>query len=79
MTIDENIQQFLETHLEEAVLKNELKEGAAGIVMNPKTGEILAIATKPDFDANNPYDITQFLEYAVDFEADYGDEEPVAE
>ena len=79
LTIDENIQQFLEIHLEEAVLKNELKEGAAGIVMNPKTGEILAIATKPDFDANNPYDITQFLEYAVDFEADYGDEEPVAE
>ena len=77
LTIDENIQHFLEKHLEEAVLKNELKEGAAGIVMNPKTGEILAIATKPDFDANNPYDITQFLEYAVEFEADYGDEEEV--
>ena len=75
LTIDENIQHFLEKHLEEAVLKNELKEGAAGIVMNPKTGEILAIATKPDFDANNPYDITQFLEYAVEFEADYGDED----
>ncbi len=75
LTIDENIQHFLEKHLEEAVLRNELKEGAAGIVMNPKTGEILAIATKPDFDCNNPYDITQFLEYAVEFEADYGDEE----
>ena len=77
LTIDENIQHFLEKHLEEAVLKNELKEGAAGIVMNPKTGEILAIATKPDFDCNNPYDITQFLEYAVEFEADYGDDEEV--
>lgn len=77
LTIDENIQHFLEKHLEEAVLKHELKEGAAGIVMNPKTGEILAIATKPDFDSNNPYDITQFLEYAVEFEADYGDEEEV--
>lgn len=75
LTIDENIQHFLEKHLEEAVLKYELKEGAAGIVMNPKTGEILAIATKPDFDSNNPYDITQFLEYAVEFEADYGDED----
>ena len=76
LTIDENIQHFLEKHLEEAVLRNELKEGAAGIVMNPKTGEILAIATKPDFDCNNPYDLTQFLEYAVDFEADYPEEEP---
>ena len=75
LTIDENIQHFLEKHLEEAVLKNELKEGAAGIVMNPKTGEILAIATKPDFDCNNPYDITRFLEYAVEFEADYGDDD----
>lgn len=70
LTIDENIQHFLENHLEEAVLKNELKEGAAGIVMNPKTGEILAIATKPDFDSNNPYDITRFLEYAIEFEED---------
>ena len=75
LTIDESIQHFLEKHLEEAVLKYELKEGAAGIVMNPNTGEILAIATKPDFDCNNPYDLTQFLEYAVDFEAEYPEEE----
>ncbi|MCH5212765.1 MAG: PASTA domain-containing protein [Oscillospiraceae bacterium] len=77
LTIDENIQHFLEKHLEEAVTKNELKEGAAGIIMNPKTGEILAIATKPDFDCNNPYDLTQFLEYAVEFEADYPEETPL--
>ena len=75
LTIDEGIQHILEKHLEEAVLKNELKEGAAGIVMNPNTGEILAIATKPDFDCNNPYDLTQFLEYAVEFEPNYPDEE----
>ncbi len=75
LTIDETIQHILEKHLEEAVQKNELKEGASGIVMNPKTGEILAIATKPDFDCNNPYDLTQFLEYAVDFEPEYEDED----
>lgn len=75
LTIDENLQHFLEKHLEEAVKTNELKEGAAGIIMNPKTGEILAISTKPDFDCNNPYDLTQFLEYAVDFEPDYPEEE----
>ncbi len=75
LTIDENIQHFLEKHLEEAVKKYELKEGAAGVVMNPNTGEILAIATKPDFDCNNPYDLTQFLEYAVDFEPDYPEDE----
>lgn len=68
LTIDETIQHFLENHLEEAVSENELKEGAAGIIMNPKTGEILAMATKPDFNLNSPYDIDQFQKYAIDFE-----------
>ena len=70
LTIDETIQHFLEKHLEEAVAEDKLKEGAAGIIMNPKTGEILAMATKPDFDVNNPYDIEQFQKYAIDFEFD---------
>lgn len=70
LTIDETIQHFLEKHLEEAVTENKLKEGAAGIVMNPKTGEILAMATKPDFDLNSPYDIEQFQKYAIYFEYD---------
>lgn len=68
LTIDETIQHFLEKHLEEAVAEDKLKEGAAGIIMNPKTGEILAMATKPDFDLNSPYDIEQFQKYAIDFE-----------
>lgn len=67
LTIDETIQHFLEKHLEEAVAENKLKEGAAGIVMNPKTGEILAMATKPDFNLNTPYDVEQFQKYAIDF------------
>ncbi|MCH5211190.1 MAG: PASTA domain-containing protein [Oscillospiraceae bacterium] len=75
LTIDETIQHFLEKHLEEAVTEDKLKEGAAGIVMNPKTGEILAMSTKPDFDVNNPYDIEQFRKYAIDFKADTKNEE----
>ena len=65
LTIDETIQHILEKYLETAVTENELKEGACGIIMNPKTGEILAMATKPDFDLNNPYSIDQFVKYAV--------------
>ena len=68
LTIDETIQHYLEKYLEAAVEECELKEGAAGIVMNPKTGEILAMSTKPDFDANEPYDISRFEEYSVQFE-----------
>ncbi len=67
LTIDETIQHYLEKHLENAVEESELKEGAAGIVMNPKTGEILAMATKPDFDANNPYDVSRFENDVIDF------------
>ena len=70
LTIDETIQHFLEKSLEEAVGEYSLKEGAAGIVMNPKTGEILAMATKPDFDVNAYNDITQFVEMAVMLDED---------
>lgn len=75
LTIDETIQHFLEKHLQEAVDEYELKEGAAGIIMNPKTGEILAMATKPDFDLNNPYNIEQFQKYAIVVDEDTEDED----
>ena len=65
LTIDETIQHFLEKHLEEAVTEYSLKEGAAGIIMNPQTGEILAMATKPDFDVNAYNDISKFVNLAV--------------
>ena len=66
LTMDETIQHILDKHLENAVTENKLREGACGIIMNPKTGEILAMSTKPDFDLNNPYNIDQFTKYAVD-------------
>lgn len=68
LTIDETIQHFLEKHLENAVEENKLKEGAAGIIMNPKTGEVLAMSTKPDFDINNPYDTSIFEQTAIDYQ-----------
>lgn len=65
LTIDETIQSVLEKYLEQACVENELKEGACGIVMNPQTGEILAMATKPDFDLNNPTDLSQFEKFSI--------------
>ncbi len=58
LTIDVSIQHFLEKHLDQAVTDLQLKQGAAGIIMDVKTGEILAMATKPDFDLNAPFEIT---------------------
>lgn len=61
LTIDETIQYFTEKALEKAMLDYNLKRGAAAIVMDPKTGEILAMASKPDYDSNDPFAKPDFL------------------
>lgn len=53
LTIDEVIQHFTEKALDSALAQTQAKKVIA-IVMDPKTGDILAMATKPDFDPNNP-------------------------
>ncbi len=58
LTIDEVVQHFVERNLETAVIDNVVKNGAAAIVMDVKTGEILAMSTKPDFDLNSPSEVT---------------------
>ncbi|MBP7232460.1 MAG: hypothetical protein KBA28_11080 [Syntrophaceae bacterium] len=52
LTIDSRIQYLVETHLKEAVLDKGAKGGVA-IVMDPKTGEILAMANEKSFNPNN--------------------------
>ncbi|KUG22914.1 cell division protein ftsi [hydrocarbon metagenome] len=52
LTIDNRIQYLVETHLREAVLDKGAKSGVA-IVMDPKTGEILALANQIGFNPNN--------------------------
>lgn len=59
LTIDSDIQNFLEKHLETALADNpQARDGVSGIVMNVKTGEVLAMAALPDYDPNNAYTIT---------------------
>ncbi len=55
LTIDEVIQHFVEKHLETGVVEHDVRNRAVGIVMDVQTGEVLAMATKPDFDPNDPY------------------------
>lgn len=54
-TIDLYIQYQLESQLEQAAIEAGAQNRAAGIVMNPKTGEIYAMAVYPDFNLNEPY------------------------
>jgi stage V sporulation protein D (sporulation-specific penicillin-binding protein) len=62
LTIDETIQYFTEKALEKAILDYNLKRGAAAIVMEPRTGEILAMASKPDYDPNDPFRKPDFID-----------------
>ena len=55
LTIDEVIQHFVEEELKQAVADYDVENGASCIVMNAKTGEILAMATYPDYDLNAPF------------------------
>ncbi len=51
LTIDRNIQHVAQTELAEAVKKHKARGGMA-LVMQPKTGEILAMASLPTFNPN---------------------------
>lgn len=55
LTIDIDIQLALEKELKNADIKYS-PEQALGIVMDPNTGEILAMGSRPTFDANNYQD-----------------------
>ncbi len=51
LTIDSYLQYIVEKALDEAFVHWKAK-GASAVVMNPKTGEILALANRPTFDLN---------------------------
>ena len=57
LTIDMNIQAIVEKYLEEACIENICTDGGNVIIMNPKNGDVLAMATYPFYDLNNPYEI----------------------
>jgi len=53
LTIDANLQYFLEKQLTQAVRDYDIQNGAAGILMDPRTGAVLAMASLGNFDLNN--------------------------
>lgn len=55
LTIDYNIQTIAEKYLRQAVLENECNRGGNIIVMDPNTGDILAMASYPDYNLNSPF------------------------
>ncbi len=66
LTLDVNLQGIVEKHLKEAVEEYNCGSGGNAIVMNPKTGDILAMASYPNYDLNDPYTPTSY--YANDWD-----------
>lgn len=56
LSIDRNVQYTVEQYLAQAVKDDEATGGSA-IAMNPKTGEIIALANNPTFDPNHFRDV----------------------
>ena len=65
-TIDTRIQHELDLQVEAALQDSAAQNRACGIAMNPKTGEILAISVKPDFDLNAPYVLDELSQAALE-------------
>ena len=53
LTLDATVQYYLEKGIEEMLDQFDAKNGATGIVMNAKTGGILAMASYPNYDLND--------------------------
>ncbi len=56
LTIDLSIQSIAEKYLEEACIDNVCTDGGNIVVMNPQNGDILAMATYPNYNLNEPYE-----------------------
>lgn len=55
-TIDMTVQSIAEKYLKNACIDNECTDGGNVIIMNPKTGDILAMAGYPNYNLNEPYE-----------------------
>ena len=56
LTIDATIQGIAEKYLKEACIDNVCTDGGNIVIMNPKNGDILAMAGFPDYNLNSPYE-----------------------
>lgn len=61
LTIDVNIQSIVEKYLKQAVEDNICKRGGTAIIMEPSTGDILAMASYPNFDLNTPFTPNSYI------------------
>lgn len=63
LSLDVNVQEVVERYLNEAIAANTVENRGCAIVMDVNTGAILAMASKPDFDPNDPLSYEANLTY----------------
>ena len=63
LSLDVNVQEVVERYLNEAIAANTVENRGCAIVMDVNTGAILAMASKPDFDPNDPLSYEANLAY----------------
>lgn len=56
LSINMSAQAIVEKYLKEACIDNKCTDGGSILVMNPKTGDILAMANYPDYNLNEPFE-----------------------
>lgn len=66
LTLDSYIQYTAEKYLEAAIAENQIAERGAAIIMNVKTGAILGMAVKGDFNPNSPFTLSSADQSIVD-------------
>lgn len=72
LTLDEVLQHYVEKNLEKAVSQHKVINRGMAVVMDCKTGGVLAMATSPSYDLNdpseltNPYDLEQLAKMEED-------------
>lgn len=57
LSVDMTIQSIVEKYLKQACIDNVCTGGGNIVIMNPKTGDVLAMATYPNYNLNQPYEI----------------------
>lgn len=65
LTVNQTVQAYAERYLEQAVRETGSKNRGVCIVQQVKTGAILAMATKGDFDPNEPFEVQDPTQQAL--------------
>jgi stage V sporulation protein D (sporulation-specific penicillin-binding protein) len=70
LTIDTNIQHYVEKYLAQAVADYDIQNGGACIALDPKTGRVLALANEGNYDLNNYLEVSEKDRAELDLIAD---------